>query len=84
MIKWYVGFVTAVIILCGWFFGWAQLPDKVKTVEQKQQTLEESVTNVNQALEKYIAVQQAKEEKDAEQKELLLKLIEQISKNAPP
>ena len=67
-------------MIMAYVLGYAQLPKKMEKIEQKAQTLEDSVKGVNNALEKFIAVQHAKEEKDAEHKTLLLELIGKMVK----
>ena len=64
--------------------AWIKLPKRMDAVEKKQEENKDQVQSVAQTLEKYIEVEKTKEEmkekSTKEEKELMYKWIEQVSK----
>lgn len=61
-------------------FGFAELPKRVDAVEQEDVGQNKAIDKLANSVDKYIAVQQAKEEADVKKEELLFKWIEAVSK----
>lgn len=74
----WIAFFGIVAIIITKTMGFAELPEKVKKAETKIEETEDNLDKLAEQVGQYIAVQAAKEEKETENKQLLLKLIEKI------
>lgn len=78
-LKAWLASLTVIGVVVAYAFGFAQLPKKVEAMEAASEATEDKVQELAHTVDKYIAVQTAKEEVDEEQKKLLLRVIEKLS-----
>jgi hypothetical protein len=71
-------FVTISAVTAG-VMGFAKLPERVDEIEERVEEEADKVQGLANTVDKYIAVQQTKEAKDREHKELMMKLFEKLS-----